>query len=78
MGQTVWISWDERAEEGLLPEGSVPWGEGDPNFTAAQPQPPSHSRWKWYELATYRYVAWRLEVTESRHPFVLSPNFLSV
>ena len=53
-------------------------GRGNPNFTAAQPLPPSHSRWKWYELATYRYVAWRLEVTESRHPFVLSPNFLSV
>lgn len=53
-------------------------GGRNPNFTAARPQPPSHSRWKWYELATYRYVAWRLEVTESRHPFVLSPNFLSV
>lgn len=65
-------------KKGLRRAFSVPWGEGEPRFHSCLTPTPSHSRWKWYELATYRYVAWRLEVMELKYPFVLSPNFLSV
>lgn len=68
-------------KKGLRRAFSVPWGEGEPWFHSCLTPTHSHSRWKWYELATYRYVAWRLEVMELKYPFVLSwntPNFLSV